>query len=321
MKNRTIKNLIVVFIGLLLPAFIHVNLFSMIETHSKNQKHVVAQPDSCTICMCDFEPQDSIKTLQKCSHKFHTDCINRWFLQKPDCPNCRGEDTEGKELKEQENKKIAAFMAAVDAKNLGLLRILLGQNPGLANHVVNTTLNVTILHYVVHKSYVEIALTLLEYGAHPNTKNFVGQTPLHIAADLGFVRMIHALCSKNNCNVDARDDAGDSPLHLACAAGWDYSAQALLMHRAYKNSVNTKDLQTPLHRAVLARKRKQKVVALLLKHRANIYALDKNYNTPMKYAVMAGDTALVHQILAHMHACKQQPLNRFHSPNSVHWTL
>jgi hypothetical protein len=44
----------------------------------------------CTICMNDFTEED--KNLQKtleCFHIFHTECINKWFLQKKECPICR----------------------------------------------------------------------------------------------------------------------------------------------------------------------------------------------------------------------------------------
>lgn len=47
----------------------------------------------CPICMNDIAPEDGNPpqnpyTLE-CTHTFHEDCINLWFLESPACPVCR----------------------------------------------------------------------------------------------------------------------------------------------------------------------------------------------------------------------------------------
>ncbi|XP_078148586.1 E3 ubiquitin-protein ligase ATL9-like [Carex rostrata] len=43
----------------------------------------------CAICLCDFEDDENIRLLPKCSHMFHPDCIDEWLLSHRTCPVCR----------------------------------------------------------------------------------------------------------------------------------------------------------------------------------------------------------------------------------------
>jgi len=43
---------------------------------------------SCMVCLCDFEDGDTLKIVP-CFHKFHEECIDRWLLQKAECPVCK----------------------------------------------------------------------------------------------------------------------------------------------------------------------------------------------------------------------------------------
>lgn len=45
---------------------------------------------SCSICLCDFEPGDERRTLP-CNHAFHADCIKAWFQEALECPMCKAE--------------------------------------------------------------------------------------------------------------------------------------------------------------------------------------------------------------------------------------
>lgn len=43
----------------------------------------------CAVCLCEFEPEDKLRLLPKCSHAFHMDCIDTWLLSHSTCPLCR----------------------------------------------------------------------------------------------------------------------------------------------------------------------------------------------------------------------------------------
>ncbi|ESQ50579.1 hypothetical protein EUTSA_v10022703mg [Eutrema salsugineum] len=46
-------------------------------------------PFDCPICLCEFETEDKLRLLPKCSHAFHVNCIDTWLLSHSTCPLCR----------------------------------------------------------------------------------------------------------------------------------------------------------------------------------------------------------------------------------------
>lgn len=46
-------------------------------------------PLDCAVCLCEFEPEDKLRLLPKCSHAFHMECIDTWLLSHSTCPLCR----------------------------------------------------------------------------------------------------------------------------------------------------------------------------------------------------------------------------------------
>ncbi|KAG8372468.1 hypothetical protein BUALT_Bualt12G0069300 [Buddleja alternifolia] len=49
----------------------------------------VKDPFDCAVCLCEFEGEDKLRLLPKCSHAFHMDCIDTWLLSHSTCPLCR----------------------------------------------------------------------------------------------------------------------------------------------------------------------------------------------------------------------------------------
>ena len=47
--------------------------------------------DSCGICLSEYEDKEEIKSLPKCLHSFHKDCIDKWLGINKICPVCREE--------------------------------------------------------------------------------------------------------------------------------------------------------------------------------------------------------------------------------------
>ncbi|XP_010929214.1 RING-H2 finger protein ATL13 [Elaeis guineensis] len=46
-------------------------------------------PFDCAVCLCEFEADDKLRLLPKCSHAFHMECIDTWLLSHSTCPLCR----------------------------------------------------------------------------------------------------------------------------------------------------------------------------------------------------------------------------------------
>ncbi|KGN62719.1 RING-H2 finger protein ATL11 [Cucumis sativus] len=43
----------------------------------------------CAICLSEFGDDDTLRLLPKCSHVFHSDCIDAWLVSHSTCPVCR----------------------------------------------------------------------------------------------------------------------------------------------------------------------------------------------------------------------------------------
>ncbi|CAL1400981.1 unnamed protein product [Linum trigynum] len=51
---------------------------------------LVDPPESCAVCLYDFEAEDEIRGLANCRHVFHKGCLDRWMgYDRKTCPLCR----------------------------------------------------------------------------------------------------------------------------------------------------------------------------------------------------------------------------------------
>ncbi|GLJ39555.1 hypothetical protein SUGI_0808190 [Cryptomeria japonica] len=48
-----------------------------------------AKGSECAVCLSDFEGQEMLRLLPKCSHAFHPECIDMWLCSHTTCPLCR----------------------------------------------------------------------------------------------------------------------------------------------------------------------------------------------------------------------------------------
>lgn len=58
--------------------------FSVVKTLKVGKEDM-----ECAVCLESFEDDESLRLLPKCSHVFHTECIDEWFLSHSTCPLCR----------------------------------------------------------------------------------------------------------------------------------------------------------------------------------------------------------------------------------------
>ncbi|XP_059444130.1 brassinosteroid-responsive RING protein 1-like [Corylus avellana] len=51
---------------------------------------LVDPPESCAVCLYEFEPHHEIRRLTNCRHIFHRGCLDRWMgYDQKTCPLCR----------------------------------------------------------------------------------------------------------------------------------------------------------------------------------------------------------------------------------------
>ena len=165
----------------------------------------------------------------------------------------------------------------------------------------------------------KIVRCLLEHGADPNLVYEEGQTLLHLllrpyssswrsVIDWPDNLLIARLLLKHGANVNARDDAHNTPLLLAMQHATSSIVRCLLEHGANPNLVY-EERKTLLHlelgphrsswRPVTGRSDDHLIAELLLKHGANVNARDDAHNTPLLLAMQLGTSNIVRCLLEH----------------------
>jgi len=114
-----------------------------------------------------------------------------------------------------------ALHAAVDLNHLGALRFMLSH--GLDNHVNAACGGCQPLHRAIRKVWregdpgCEMAKSLLQHGASPDSPNQDGSTPLHDAAtDVSLVAV--SLLLEHGANPNLPNAMGETALHLVCSS-------------------------------------------------------------------------------------------------------
>ncbi|XP_022106582.1 GA-binding protein subunit beta-2-like isoform X2 [Acanthaster planci] len=127
---------------------------------------------------------------------------------------------------------------------------------------------------------LEDEVKILMANGAPFTTDWLGTSPLHLAAHAGHVPTAEVLL-KAGVSRDARTKVDRTPLHLACQEGHKEIVQLLIEHGA---DVNAKDMlkMTPLHWAV--ERLHAPVVKVLLENGAALDNFNKFDKTPVDIA-------------------------------------
>ncbi|HAM40163.1 MAG TPA: hypothetical protein DCP69_02185 [Candidatus Omnitrophica bacterium] len=162
--------------------------------------------------------------------------------------------------------KRTAIHEAGRAGNVAKVKQLLAETPGLVNET--DLLGDTPLHVAVQVGSMELAELLLAAKADVNAKANAGWTALHWAA-YGRNTPMAELLLRNKADVNARNSVGYTPLHWAAWRNSKALVELLLAHKADVNAADH-DRRTPLHYAVLWSSKE--VVQTLIAHNADVNA-------------------------------------------------
>uniref|UniRef100_A0ABD2WJ23 Uncharacterized protein n=1 Tax=Trichogramma kaykai TaxID=54128 RepID=A0ABD2WJ23_9HYME len=145
-----------------------------------------------------------------------------------------------------------------------------------------------------HPGRFRVAALLLSRGADPNSTNLKGSTPLHLLReswndDSPFFRIVDEL--NLSVHIDARDELGRTPLHLAMHHGRKKKVESLLRRGANPNLATVHGF-TPLHLACVGSCDPIGVIKLFfevnneLNRLVEVDARSTRGRTPLYYAVV-----------------------------------
>jgi len=153
--------------------------------------------------------------------------------------------------------------------------------------------------------YVEIAKTLLDFGANIHCTDTNGSTALFSIVELGDVPTVKLLLERGSYAA-IRNRKGLTPLHVAAEEGWPLILQLLLKHNANINAVNYYR-STSLHRLTSISKKRIRpssnverysdALAVLISAGANLNLQDRIGQTPLMKAAYHGYWKFVDQLL------------------------
>ncbi|KAL4960756.1 ankyrin repeat domain-containing protein [Aspergillus stella-maris] len=154
--------------------------------------------------------------------------------------------------------------------------------------------NCTALGRVVELQNVAASSILLANGADVNACAIgSGIPPLFLSAWQGNEELL-LLLLQHKADLEARDAAGFTPLHMACQ-GVQLNTAALLLNMGANIETVANDGYTPLLSATMDRQ--LNIMRLLLDRGANVEATDRDGDTPLMLAVRRHDEDVVRLLL------------------------
>uniref|UniRef100_A0A158PNG3 ANK_REP_REGION domain-containing protein n=1 Tax=Anisakis simplex TaxID=6269 RepID=A0A158PNG3_ANISI len=179
--------------------------------------------------------------------------------------------------------------------HLGVARILLKHHARVDVFDENGQ---TALHLAAANGHVHLTHLLLQHKSFVNSKSKAGEAPLHLAAQNGHVKVVNILVQDYGASLEAITLDNQTALHFAAKHGQLAASQTLLALGANPNARDDKG-QTPLHLA--AENDFPDVVKLFLKMKQNnrgvLTAVDFNGFTCAHIAAVKGSLAVVKELM------------------------
>ena len=161
----------------------------------------------------------------------------------------------------------------------------------------------TPLYYAALYGDSYIVTYLLGKGADPKKGASWrgGDTPLHVAAQCGYVDCVQVLLS-NGVPVDLRNNYGETALHLAARRRNTDVVRLLLSNGADANATDKRGgtpLEYPSGFVDNRQLNYQETVEILIEHGADVRHIDRNGEAAIHEAVFLGNVKVVEILLQH----------------------
>lgn len=158
---------------------------------------------------------------------------------------------------------------------------------------------VSPLHSAAELGYVQPLKVLLEYGVDPNlVTRDKENTALHLAAEGGFSECVSLLLSKG-ASPDAKNDKGQTALHFAARAQSVECVEILLNTGMCDSNAVDNDMRSALHSAVGKSLLAFEITEILLMWKAEVNQKDKYGYTALHIAALNEQSRCVETLLYH----------------------
>ncbi|OIV96193.1 hypothetical protein TanjilG_14870 [Lupinus angustifolius] len=68
---------------------LHESIISAITVCKYKKGEGLIEGTECSVCLSEFQEDESLRLLPKCHHAFHLPCIDTWLASHTNCPMCR----------------------------------------------------------------------------------------------------------------------------------------------------------------------------------------------------------------------------------------
>lgn len=165
----------------------------------------------------------------------------------------------GANVNAENNCYLTPLHIAIMRNNLSAIKLLISKGADASKKIGRR--EETILNFATAKSDFETVQCLISLGASINLTDITGTSPLHIAAKEGKLSILELLWANSSCCINLKDKNNWTMLHWAASEGHENVCYWLLQRGA---DIQAKDSagEIPLHLA--ARQGHTPVVKLLL---------------------------------------------------------
>ena len=184
----------------------------------------------------------------------------------------------------------------------------------------------TSLHLASSYELPEIVQVLLDHGAKPNVKNYLGEAPLHVVSSDKYSQdgaRVAQLLLDHGADPDAQRNDHCTPLHEISHSGRFDIVRVLLDHGANAKAEDS-FLRTPLHAASLGEHESQdnrvRTAQLLIERGVDVNARDKKRETPLHLAAASGSLESVRVLLDYANVKSDRDQSHLRLEGDL-WTL
>ena len=206
----------------------------------------------------------------------HREDVFRWLMEDPQDLNSR--NNEGKSILHTMLK--SHFTAQVPLHQV----LIKGADPNICDER-----SVNLIHVALELHLLQDFGDLLAYGANLFTRDQSDNTLLHVAIIQRTLDTVSQLlqCTIDTGLIDAKNEAGRTPLALAASLGLPKMAELLLTMGA-NQYISDKDQRSPLHLAALGDTLgHEQILSMLLVRQKGINGVDCNGNTSLHLAIVS----------------------------------